>query len=108
VVGFGLLDRVGMRFRLASVVLAVQEKERPVTPTLITWVDAQADAEQWTARADLERTSRIIRTVGYDLGELIPDHVTLASSWDTSTQSVGHVMHIPEACVITRTPLEAT
>jgi hypothetical protein len=79
-----------------------------VTPTLITWVDAQADAEQWTARADLERTSRIIRTVGYDLGELIPDHVTLASSWDTSTQSVGHVMHIPEACVITRTPLEAT
>lgn len=79
-----------------------------MTPVAVTWVDAQADAEQWTARDDLERSSRIIRTVGYDLGELIPDHVSVASSWDTSTQSVGHVMHIPDVCVITRTPLEAT
>jgi hypothetical protein len=78
-----------------------------VNVVAITWVDAQADAEQWTARADLERSSRIIRTVGYDLGELIPDHVSLAASWDTSTQCVGSVLHIPEACVITRTPLEA-
>jgi hypothetical protein len=77
-----------------------------MTPTLITWVDAQADAEQWTARADLERSSRIIRTVGYDLGELIPDHVTVASSWDTSTQNVGSVLHIPEACIISRATLE--
>ena len=73
-----------------------------MTPVLVTWVDAQADAEQWTTRDDLERSPRVIRSIGFDLGLVMRDHVTLASSWDTHTQSVGQVMHIPEACVISR------
>ena len=73
-----------------------------MTPIMVTWVDAQSDAEQWSSRDELERTPRVIHSIGYDLGQVMPDHVTLAASWDTHTQNVGQVMHIPEACIVTR------
>jgi hypothetical protein len=73
-----------------------------VTPIVVTWVDAQADAEQWSSRDELERTPRVIQSIGYDLGAVMQDHVTLAASWDTHTQNVGQVMHIPEACIQSR------
>jgi len=70
-----------------------------VQPTYIAWIDAQADAEHWTSAADLEHTPRIIRTIGYDIGPQIDGHVTLASSWDSESNTYGHVMHIPLQCI---------
>jgi hypothetical protein len=76
-----------------------------MTPIQVTWVDAQADAEQWSSRDELERTPRVIHSIGYDLGAVMQDHVTLAASWDTGSQSVGQVLHIPEACILSRNEL---
>lgn len=71
-------------------------------PTLVAWIDAQADAEHWTTAADLEHKPRIIRTIGYDIGEQVPGHLSLASSWDAESGCYGHVMHIPSACIVER------
>jgi hypothetical protein len=77
------------------------------SPIQVTWVDAQSDAEQWLAHDELERTPRVIHTIGYDLGPVMARHVTVAASYDTHTQNVGQVMHIPEECVIDRRDLIA-
>lgn len=78
-----------------------------MTPILVTWVDAQADADQWSSRDELERTPRVIHTIGYDLGAVIARHVTVAASYDEHTQNFGQVMHIPDECVIDRRDLIA-
>ena len=71
-------------------------------PVYIAWVDAQADADHWTPAANLEHTAHIIRTVGYDIGPQIDGHTSLASSWDSESNSYGHVMHVPDACIMER------
>lgn len=73
-----------------------------MSPVLVAWVDAHADANGWTEIAELETESRLIHTCGF----LIPsaaDRVTVALSLDGDR--VDQVVHIPTECVRSVTPL---
>ena len=69
-------------------------------PVLVEWIDAQADADRWTSRAELNREPRRIRTVGYIVADVIDGHTTVAASWDEDTDHYGAVMHIPDAMIV--------
>jgi hypothetical protein len=67
-----------------------------VTPAVVEWVDAHADAHGWTSLDDLEPGHRTVKSCGWLL-DAKPGHVTLAQSVDGDT--VDSVLHIPAEAV---------
>ena len=68
-----------------------------MVPVIVTWIDAFADADGWCDVGELATTPRVILTVGWLLGEIVPDHVSVAQSHDIDT--VDSVLHIPRSVV---------
>ena len=64
-------------------------------PDDITGTDADGNFAQFGSRLG-------DGSIGYDIGPQIDGHVSLSSSWDSESNTYGHVMHIPLQCITER------
>lgn len=70
----------------------------------VVWTDAQDDAPVWSRLDELGDSPCVVTTVGSLLGNVRPNHVSVALSWhpdDDGEPVVGSVLHIPSAMVVT-------
>lgn len=67
-------------------------------PAIVEWIDAHADAYGWTAIEDLDIQPRVIRSCGWLLDPIKPDHTSIAQS--VTDEHVDQVTHIPSINVL--------
>ena len=73
---------------------------------LIEWIDAHPNLG-WIDLDSLksEAKARSVKTIGFLLEELIPDHISICQSIDSESH-VDAVLNIPESTIISRQLLD--